>query len=70
MGTTLGDLRDRTTVAEILATLPDVQAIYRFGSSTLGTSVPDSDVDLAVLVARPLSPSARFDLLERAGHLD
>lgn len=59
------DPQDAATVAEIRAALPDVQAIYRFGSSAADTFGPDSDVDLAILARRPLSPNVRFDLQER-----
>ncbi|MDO8794401.1 MAG: nucleotidyltransferase domain-containing protein [Vicinamibacterales bacterium] len=59
------DPQDTTAVADIRAALPDVQAIYRFGSSATGTSGPESDIDLAVLAPRPLDTTARCDLQER-----
>lgn len=56
---------DATAVAEIRAALPEVVAIYRFGSSADGTAGRESDVDLAVLTTLPLDAAARFDLQER-----
>jgi predicted nucleotidyltransferase len=56
---------DATAVTEILAALPRVIAIYRFGSSVDGAPGPESDLDLAVLTESPLDPVVRFDLQER-----
>jgi predicted nucleotidyltransferase len=42
--------------------LPDVRAIYRYGSSGTERERPDSDVDIAVLPAGPLSPETRLAL--------
>lgn len=44
---------------------PALVAVYRFGSSATGTARTDSDIDLALLGERPLSPLERFDLQER-----
>ena len=57
--------QDAIAVAQIRAALPEVVAIYRFGSTVDGSSGPQSDVDLAVLTTAPLDPLARFDLQER-----
>jgi predicted nucleotidyltransferase len=56
---------DRVAVAAIRSAVPDVVAVYRFGSSISGERSPDSDVDLAVLAPTPLDPLFRFDLQER-----
>ena len=57
--------RDDDLVIETLrGALPDVVAIYRFGSTATGQAVRDSDVDIAVLPAAPLEPSFRWDLQE------
>jgi len=56
--------RDRALLATVTASIPDVIAVYRFGSSVNGTERRESDVDLAVLATRPLDPLARFDLQE------
>jgi len=58
-------LRDRCTVETIRLALPQVQAIYRFGSTAKGVENAASDIDLAVLAPRPLDPLFRFDLQER-----
>lgn len=44
--------------------LPDVVAVYLFGSQASGQSTADSDVDLAVLGADRLDPVARWELQE------
>lgn len=41
-----------------------VQAVYVFGSRAAGTAHAGSDLDLALLAARPLDPVARFDAQE------
>ena len=45
--------------------LPDLVAVYLFGSTSAGNAGPESDVDLAVLARQRLDPSDRFDLQER-----
>ena len=53
----------RETIIEILqARVPNLLAIYAFGSRITGTVRPDSDLDLAVLVAGYAKPLALFDL--------
>ena len=42
--------------------LPDVAAIYLYGSAGTAHERPESDVDLAVLPARPLSVDERLSL--------
>jgi predicted nucleotidyltransferase len=44
--------------------VPDVVAVYRFGSTIRGEEHTASDVDLAVLAAGPLDPVRRFALQE------
>jgi predicted nucleotidyltransferase len=51
-----------TIVATLRERLPDLLAIYAFGSRIQGTSGPQSDLDLAVLVAGYADPLALFDL--------
>ena len=52
-------------ITEILtAALPEVVAIYRFGSTAKGQAVRESDLDIAVLPAAPLDPVVRWDLQE------
>lgn len=44
------------------ARLPNLLAIYAFGSRITGTARPDSDLDLAVLVAGYAEPLTLFEL--------
>ena len=54
---------NREAIVQTLQTrLPDLLAIYAFGSRIHGTAGPDSDLDLAVLVAGYADPLAVFDL--------
>lgn len=59
------DPRDRVAVDLLAAAIPGLVAVYRFGSSATGTSLPGSDLDLAILGGGPLDPVARFDLQEQ-----
>ncbi|TAM89087.1 MAG: nucleotidyltransferase domain-containing protein [Candidimonas sp.] len=54
-------------VAEVKARVPDAMAIYAFGSRIRGNARPDSDLDLAVLVAGYADPVALWAL---AGDLE
>ncbi|MBH0201049.1 MAG: nucleotidyltransferase domain-containing protein [Nitrospira sp.] len=50
--------------------IPDLIALYRFGSYAQGGARPDSDVDLAVLTRDPIPALRRFELAqELAAHL-
>jgi len=51
-----------TIVATLRERLPDLLAIHAFGSRIQGTAGPQSDLDLAVLVAGYADPLALFDL--------
>ena len=46
----------------LLGAIPELLAIYLFGSAARGDARNDSDVDLAVLGRRPLTPLRRFEL--------
>ena len=48
----------------LLDRVPDVQAVYAFGSRAEGAGRPDSDLDLGLLAAAPLAPLARWDAQE------
>jgi predicted nucleotidyltransferase len=56
---------DERLVMILREALPDLLAIYRFGSTATGTEVRESDVDLAVLPAAPLDTLRRWDLQEQ-----
>ena len=45
--------------------VPEAQAIYLFGSAARGDAGPESDIDLALLVPRALTPRARWEIQER-----
>ncbi|MGB3543779.1 type VII toxin-antitoxin system MntA family adenylyltransferase antitoxin [Rubrivirga sp.] len=57
-------------LSPLLDALPDLEAVYVFGSRATGDARPDSDLDIAVLAPAPLDPVERFYVQERlAGHL-
>ncbi len=49
--------------------VPELIALYRFGSSVGGGLRPDSDLDYAVLAAHRLDPMARFEMQEDLARL-
>lgn len=54
---------NRRAIVEVLqARVPGLLGIYAFGSRTRGTAGPDSDLDLAVLVAGYADPVALWQL--------
>lgn len=54
---------NRAAIIQTLQTrLPHLLAIYAFGSRITGAARPDSDLDLAVLVAGYADPMVLFDL--------
>lgn len=57
---------DGAVVAALLHAIPNVMAIYAFGSRIQGTAREDSDLDLAVLVAGYAEP---LQLWEQANQL-
>lgn len=56
---------DALVTALLRDAIPEVVAVYRFGSTATGGQRPDSDVDLAVLAPSPLDPVRRFELQEQ-----
>jgi predicted nucleotidyltransferase len=54
---------NRAAIVQVLQReVPELLAIYAFGSRIQGTAGPDSDLDLAVLVAGYAEPLALWDL--------
>ena len=51
-------------VAQIRQTMPDIWAIYRFGSAGTPFERSDSDLDLAILARRPMDNLARWTLAQ------
>jgi predicted nucleotidyltransferase len=58
------DRQDRVIVERLRHAIPDLVAVYRFGSSAQGTASDGSDADIAVLAREPLDPTRRFDMQE------
>jgi uncharacterized protein len=58
-------MKDTEATAIIRQAVPDLTAVYRFGSTVAGGEHRASDVDLAFLAARPLDPVRRFEIQER-----
>ena len=56
-------------IEAIRAQLPEVQAIYLFGSRAAGLETSDSDCDLAVLQATPIEEIARWELASRLSEI-
>lgn len=55
---------DQALIEHIRQSVPDLIALYRFGSQAKGTTRPNSDMDLAVLAADPISNLRRFELAQ------
>ena len=55
---------ENVIVKVLLGSLPDCQAIYRFGSWGTEAQRPDSDIDIAILPARPLEQVQRWELAQ------
>lgn len=47
-------------VAQLRAILPELEAVYVYGSTATGRDTPHSDVDIAVLAETPLPAEALF----------
>jgi len=52
------------TVSRICASLPDVTAVYLFGSAVTGRTHPESDIDLAVLTDSFIDPQRLWKLTQ------
>jgi len=52
------------TVEKICVSLPDVMAVYLFGSAVTGQTHPGSDFDLAVLAESPVGPERLWKLAQ------
>jgi uncharacterized protein len=49
-------------ISHVQTAVPNLIALYRFGSQAQGTATLASDVDVAILAHQALSPTALFDL--------
>ncbi len=58
-------MNDQQAIRIIREAVPDVVAVYRFGSTVSGKTHRESDVDFALLALAPIDPIRRFELQER-----
>ena len=59
------DQQNRLIVDQLCRALDGVIAVYRFGSTAVGTASRSSDTDIAVLARTRLLPEVRFDVQEQ-----
>lgn len=52
------------TLRHLLARIPGIVVAILFGSQASGTATADSDVDVAILLDRPLSPDLKRAIIE------
>jgi predicted nucleotidyltransferase len=55
---------EQRLIDRIVATVPELIAIYRFGSTVRGAVHSGSDVDLAILARHALDATRRYDLAQ------
>ena len=56
-------------IEQVRKAVPNLIALYRFGSQAHGTAGPESDVDVAILAPEPLPPANLFDLQQELAAL-
>jgi predicted nucleotidyltransferase len=61
---TLDHASRRAIRSAVQGVVPDLIAVYQFGSTVQGGTHEDSDLDLAILPPRPLDNRDRWDLQE------
>ncbi len=61
--------QDNTLIGIVRKAVPDLIALYRFGSQATGEARPESDVDLAILAAGPCAPQCLITLREELAAL-
>lgn len=57
-------MNDTLLIEYVRKSVPDLIALYRFGSQAKGEARPDSDIDLAVLARNPIPAMHRFELAQ------
>lgn len=62
-------MQDQKLIDAVRRALPDLIALYRFGSQASGEARPESDVDLAILAAAPCAPERLLALREELATL-
>ncbi len=55
---------DQALITYIRKSVPNLIALYRFGSQAKGSTRPESDIDLAVLARDPIPNIRRFELAQ------
>ncbi len=58
------DMNDNALIEFVQQAIPDLIALYRFGSQVKGIIRPESDVDLAVLARDPIPALRQFELAQ------
>lgn len=62
-------MNDSQLIQQIRQSLPELIALYRFGSQAKGTARSDSDVDLAILARDPIPSIRLFELAQELATL-
>ncbi len=57
-------MNDNALIEFVRQAIPDLIALYRFGSQANGNRRPESDVDLAMLACHPIPALRRFELAQ------
>lgn len=57
----------KATVVSRLKKIPDIKAVYLFGSYATGKEKPISDIDLCVITEKNIHQSKKLDILSCAG---
>ncbi len=57
-------MNSATIVQFLRGHIPDLVAIYQFGSQVRGDATPDSDIDLAILAKQPLPGERLFEFAQ------
>jgi predicted nucleotidyltransferase len=60
---------DGPVLASVLAKIPNLMALYVFGSQVQGTSGPESDLDLSVLAPGYIDPNVLWSLSNEIANL-
>ncbi|MDI3466423.1 MAG: hypothetical protein OJF50_005244 [Nitrospira sp.] len=60
----MSDMNDNALIEYISTAIPDLIALYRFGSQAKGIARPHSDIDLAMLSHNPIASLHRFELAQ------
>lgn len=56
---------EQKLLKSLLSAIPDLLAVYRFGSWQTDAERPSSDIDLAILPARPIDNVRRWEIAQQ-----